>query len=196
VCRPFFVEDEHQAEIRTARDAAEAALADLRRAQDRLIQSEKMASLGQLIAGIAHEIKNPLNFVNNFAGLSVELLDELKETAAPAIAGLAEDTTIGSWSVLRRASSHRQWRRRNQEPHGCLGVGSSSTPTSVIASPCMSRTINSTATKRVRSPIDGRPSNLLARYSANVGARSVSAAGSIEMGDRDGTCRSPSEQSN
>src|SRR6201997_3892447 len=80
-----------EAEIRAARDAAEAALADLRRAQDRLIQSEKMASLGQLTAGIAHEIKNPLNFVNNFAGLSVELLDELKETAAPAIAGLPED---------------------------------------------------------------------------------------------------------
>ena len=44
-----------------------------------------------MTAGIAHEIKNPLNFVNNFAGLSVELLDELKETAAPAIEGLAED---------------------------------------------------------------------------------------------------------
>jgi GAF domain-containing protein len=78
-------------EARRARTAAEAALIDLRRAQDRLIQSEKMASLGQLTAGIAHEIKNPLNFVNNFAGLSVELLDELKETAAPAIAGLADD---------------------------------------------------------------------------------------------------------
>ena len=81
-----------EAEIRAARDAAEAALADLRRAQDRLIQSEKMASLGQLTAGIAHEIKNPLNFVNNFAGLSVELLDELKETADPGIATLDEDT--------------------------------------------------------------------------------------------------------
>jgi signal transduction histidine kinase len=79
-------------EIRAARDAAEAALADLRRAQDRLIQSEKMASLGQLTAGIAHEIKNPLNFVNNFAGLSVELLDELKETADPGIAALDDDT--------------------------------------------------------------------------------------------------------
>ncbi len=78
-------------EARRARTAAEAALSDLHRAQDRLIQAEKMASLGQLTAGIAHEIKNPLNFVNNFAGLSVELLDELKETAAPAIAGLTED---------------------------------------------------------------------------------------------------------
>jgi signal transduction histidine kinase len=79
-------------EARRAHAAAEAALADLRRAQDRLIQAEKMASLGQLTAGIAHEIKNPLNFVNNFAGLSVELLDELKETAAPAVASVGEDT--------------------------------------------------------------------------------------------------------
>jgi signal transduction histidine kinase len=80
-----------EAEIRAARDAAEAAYRDLKTAQASLVQAEKMASLGQLTAGIAHEIKNPLNFVNNFAGLSVELLEELKETAAPAIAGLAED---------------------------------------------------------------------------------------------------------
>jgi signal transduction histidine kinase len=79
-------------EARRARGAAEAALADLRRAQDRLIQAEKMASLGQLTAGIAHEIKNPLNFVNNFAGLSVELLDELKEASSPAVASLGDDT--------------------------------------------------------------------------------------------------------
>ena len=54
-----------------------ASLEELRAAQDRLVQTEKLASLGQLTAGIAHEIKNPLNFVNNFAALSVELIDEL-----------------------------------------------------------------------------------------------------------------------
>jgi signal transduction histidine kinase len=57
----------------------EGSLRDLRTAQDRLIQTEKLASLGQLTAGIAHEIKNPLNFVNNFSGVSVELIDELRQ---------------------------------------------------------------------------------------------------------------------
>jgi two-component system, NtrC family, sensor kinase len=81
-----------EAEIRAARDVAEATLRDLRAAQANLIQAEKMASLGQLTAGIAHEIKNPLNFVNNFAGLSVELLEELKEVTEPAVATLGENT--------------------------------------------------------------------------------------------------------
>jgi GAF domain-containing protein len=60
------------------------SLDNLRTAQDRLVQTEKLASLGQLTAGIAHEIKNPLNFVNNFAALSVELTDELNDVLKQA----------------------------------------------------------------------------------------------------------------
>ena len=78
-------------DARAARDAAEAAYRDLKTAQASLVHAQKMAALGQLTAGIAHEIKNPLNFVNNFAGLSVELLEELKETAASALATLDDD---------------------------------------------------------------------------------------------------------
>ena len=60
------------------------SLEDLRTAQDRLVQTEKLASLGQLTAGIAHEIKNPLNFVNNFSSLAIELIGELEETLQAA----------------------------------------------------------------------------------------------------------------
>jgi two-component system NtrC family sensor kinase len=61
-----------------------SSLDGLRAAQDRLVQTEKLASLGQLTAGIAHEIKNPLNFINNFSALSVELVDELNGALRPA----------------------------------------------------------------------------------------------------------------
>jgi len=60
------------------------SLEELRTAQDRLVQTEKLASLGQLTAGIAHEIKNPLNFVNNFSAVSVELIDELRQALSEA----------------------------------------------------------------------------------------------------------------
>src|SRR6476646_1970199 len=63
------------------------SLDELRTAQDRLVQTEKLASLGQLTAGIAHEIKNPLNFVNNFSALSAELIDELNEALKVADLG-------------------------------------------------------------------------------------------------------------
>src|SRR5262249_20044606 len=56
-----------------------ASLENLRATQDRLVQTQKLASLGQLTAGIAHEIKNPLNFVNNFSGVSAELINELQD---------------------------------------------------------------------------------------------------------------------
>ena len=70
------------------------SLEELRNAQDRLIQTEKLASLGQLTAGIAHEIKNPLNFVNNFAALSSELTDELGDALRAAGLGEAERQDI------------------------------------------------------------------------------------------------------
>ena len=66
-------------ELRQRTDDLSKSLEDLRTAQDRLVQTQKLASLGQLTAGIAHEIKNPLNFVNNFSGVSSELIDELQE---------------------------------------------------------------------------------------------------------------------
>ncbi|MBV9522055.1 MAG: GAF domain-containing protein, partial [Alphaproteobacteria bacterium] len=66
-------------ELRERTDELSRSLDDLRTAQDRLVQTEKLASLGQLTAGIAHEIKNPLNFVNNFSALSGELIDELND---------------------------------------------------------------------------------------------------------------------
>ncbi len=66
-------------ELRERTQELSQSLDELRTAQDRLIQTEKLASLGQLTAGIAHEIKNPLNFVNNFSSLSTELIDELND---------------------------------------------------------------------------------------------------------------------
>jgi two-component system, NtrC family, sensor kinase len=70
-------------ELRQRTNDLSISLDDLRTAQDRLVQTQKLASLGQLTAGIAHEIKNPLNFVNNFAALSAELTEELNDVLKP-----------------------------------------------------------------------------------------------------------------
>ncbi|HQX73682.1 MAG TPA: histidine kinase dimerization/phospho-acceptor domain-containing protein, partial [Chitinophagaceae bacterium] len=65
--------------IEETNSALQKSLEELKAAQAQLIQSEKMASLGELTAGIAHEIQNPLNFVNNFSDVSTELVDEMNE---------------------------------------------------------------------------------------------------------------------
>jgi len=85
---------ERTAELTKQKEELELTLQELRATQTQLIQSEKMASLGELTAGIAHEIQNPLNFVNNFSEVSGELIDEMNEeldkgdiNEAKAIAG-------------------------------------------------------------------------------------------------------------
>ncbi len=82
---------ERTKELTGARDWAESALTDLKRTQRQLVHSQKMASLGILTAGIAHEIKNPLNLVNNFSRVSVELFDELREAIEPARQALDDE---------------------------------------------------------------------------------------------------------
>ena len=114
VVRDVTAERRHTADLDAARREAEAArvradqyaagleasLADLRRAQDRLVQQEKLASLGALTAGIAHEIKNPLNFITNFAALSREILDDLAAEAGPAArAALLDDLRLNVTKV-------------------------------------------------------------------------------------------------
>jgi signal transduction histidine kinase len=80
------------------------SLEDLRTTQDRLVQTQKLASLGQLTAGIAHEIKNPLNFVNNFSGVSVELIDELREALQRVQADDRTRSEIGELADALRAN--------------------------------------------------------------------------------------------
>jgi two-component system NtrC family sensor kinase len=83
-----FILYRHSKQRQKANEVLESTLTNLKATQAQLVQSEKMASLGELTAGIAHEIQNPLNFVNNFSEVSIELLEELKQEAE---AGNKED---------------------------------------------------------------------------------------------------------
>ena len=97
---------ERTAEITRQKDELEKTLSELRTTQAQLIQSEKLASLGELTAGIAHEIQNPLNFVNNFSELSVELLQELSDEIKAPIGGLGAELLADITQNLEKISLH------------------------------------------------------------------------------------------
>lgn len=86
--------------------ALQNSLEDLSNTQEQLIQREKLASLGELTAGIAHEIKNPLNFVNNFSDVSIELMDELMHAIKKGQGGEVEELAENIKGNLEKIASH------------------------------------------------------------------------------------------
>ena len=111
--RDVTAERRHADELRAARRAAEGALADLRQAQDRLVQQEKLAGLGRMASGIAHELQNPLNFVVNFADAVVEAAGELEAALAASPARPAGEALADATDALgdvvgnaRRIAAH------------------------------------------------------------------------------------------
>ena len=115
-------------ELQGKNEELEIVLADLQRAQDQIVMREKLAALGELTAGVAHEIRNPLNFVNNFSEVSAELLQELNEileeggeTLNEEQRGLIQDISQDLSSNLERIRTHGS--RANRIVHDMLMMG-------------------------------------------------------------------------
>ena len=115
-------------ELQGKNEELESVLADLQRAQDQIVMREKLAALGELTAGVAHEIRNPLNFVNNFSEVSAELLQELNEileeggeTLNEEQRGLIQDISQDLSSNLERIRTHGS--RANRIVHDMLMMG-------------------------------------------------------------------------
>ena len=105
-------------QLEQAKHSIENALTELKAAQDQLIHSEKMASLGELTAGIAHEIQNPLNFVNNFSEVSEELIEELKEEIQAG--NLKDALEIGEDLIQNIEKIHHHGQRASSIVRGML----------------------------------------------------------------------------
>ncbi|QHV95963.1 HAMP domain-containing sensor histidine kinase [Spirosoma endbachense] len=118
---------QQKSELEIQRDSLEKTLLELKETQVQLIQKEKMASLGELTAGIAHEIQNPLNFVNNFSKISIELLEELKEEITADHKTDATDLADDLIQNVQRISNHGQ--RADSIVKGMLQLSHSSTST-------------------------------------------------------------------
>ena len=120
-------------ELQGKNEQMEIVLEDLRRAQDQIVMREKLAALGELTAGVAHEIRNPLNFVKNFSEVSGELLEELKETIAEGEGkplnqeqtSLIQEISDDLNSNLERIRSHGNRANRIVENMLSMGRGSS-----------------------------------------------------------------------
>ena len=115
-------------ELRGKNDELEKVLGDLRKAQDQIVMREKLAALGQLTAGVAHEIKNPLNFVKNFSEGCKEILEELQEEIPPAGEELKEEqrqliVDIGKDLDENLTSIHQHGERANRIVHDMLSMG-------------------------------------------------------------------------
>ena len=115
-------------ELKGKNEQLESVLEDLRNAQDQIVMREKLAALGELTAGVAHEIKNPLNFVKNFSEVSEELIDELKEALEDIEEQIPEDDrsyideiTGDLTGNLKRIQSHGE--RANRIVHDMLQMG-------------------------------------------------------------------------